>query len=256
MVEAILSCFVLVTVFMALAFILAQIRKDNSIVDIAWGLGFVLVAWFSLLDYSGIYFRKIMMVILISLWGFRLTVYILIRKRGKGEDFRYRAFRKKWNRYFYVKSFFYIFMFQGVLLTVVSLPIIIVNTSAYSMPVLLDYIGAGLFLAGFFFETTADIQMFAFKKIEENKGKLMTRGLWKYSRHPNYFGEVLLWWGIFLIALTVEKGWQGIWGPITISVLIVFFSGIPLLEKKYATRKDFQEYRQKTPAFIPWFRRP
>lgn len=243
----------LVMIFMILAFILAQIRKDNSIIDIAWGVGFVLVAWFSFLFFSEIYFRKILVVVLISLWGIRLAIYILIRKKGKGEDFRYRAFREKWTNHFYLKSFFYIFMFQGLLLTVVSLPIIIVNTSRYSLPAWSDFLGTGLFLLGFLFETMADIQMAGFKKEPGNKGKLMTRGLWKFSRHPNYFGEVILWWGIFLIAFSVEGGWKGVAGPIMISVLIIFFSGIPLLEKKYAPREDFQEYRRKTSAFFPWF---
>lgn len=240
---------------MTLTFILAQIRKDNSIVDVAWGMGFVLVAWFSFLFFSEMYFRNILVSVLVTLWGLRLAFFILIRKKGKGEDFRYRAFREKWVRHFYLKSFFYIFWFQGVLLTVVSLPVITINLSADSPAAWSDYLGACLFLAGFLFETTADHQMRIFKRNPENKGKLMIRGLWKYSRHPNYFGEVVLWWGIYLISLSVEDGWKSIPGPVLISVLIIFFSGIPLLEKKYASRRDFQEYRQKTSVFVPWFQR-
>jgi steroid 5-alpha reductase family enzyme len=237
---------------MSLFFFLAQMLKDNSIVDIAWGLGFVLVAWFSFFYFPEIYFRKIIMICLVSLWGLRLAGYIMIRKRGKGEDFRYQAFRKKWNRFFHLKSYLYIFIFQGFLQMIIALPIIIVNSSSPTRIQIFDFLGLVLFGGGFLFEIIADYQKYRFKKKPENKEKLMVTGLWKYSRHPNYFGESVLWWGIFLLALPIKMGWVAICSPVLISLLLVYFSGIPLLEKKYSGRKDFLHYKSITPKFFPW----
>lgn len=243
----------LVLCFMSLFFFLAQMLKDNSIVDIAWGLGFVVVAWFSFFYFSNIYFRKILMLCLVSLWGLRLAGYILIRKRGKGEDFRYQAFRKKWIRFFRLKSYLYIFIFQGFILMIIALPIILVNASPATQVQVFDVLGMVLFTGGFLFETIADYQKHSFKKKSENKDKLMITGLWKYSRHPNYFGESTLWWGIGIISLSVKMGWLGMLSPVLITFLLIFFSGIPLLEKRYASRKEFQNYRSKTSKFFPWF---
>jgi steroid 5-alpha reductase family enzyme len=253
MIEAILTCFVLVMVFMALVFVLAQIVEDNSIIDIAWGLGFVLVAWFSFFHFATIHKRKLVLLILISMWGIRLAVYIFLRRKGKSEDFRYRAFRTKWKKYFFLKMFFKIFMFQGFLLTVISIPIIVVSKSAPSSPGIFDYLGLSLFLTGFLFEIIADFQKSAFKRKSENRDRLMTQGLWKFSRHPNYFGESLLWWGIWVLSLSVPTGWIGVISPALLTFLLVFVSGIPMLEKSYSGRPGFSEYKSKTSVFIPWF---
>ena len=253
MFEAILSCWLLAMVFMFLVFILAQILKDNSIVDIAWGLGFVMVAWFSYFYSSPIYTRKTILLLLVSVWGIRLAAYIIFRKWGKGEDFRYQAFRNKWKTHFYVKSFFYIFVFQGILLTLISIPIILVNRSASPSLGIFDYLGIGIFLTGFLLEIVADYQKSVFKRKPENRNRLMTRGLWRLSRHPNYFGESLLWWGVWMIAFSVPWGWAGLISPVLLTFLLVFVSGIPMLEKKHAGRQDFIEYKSRTSVFIPWF---
>lgn len=243
----------MVLCFMSLFFLLAQMLKDNSIVDIAWGMGFVVVAWFSFFYFSGIYFRKIIMLVLISLWGLRLAGYIIIRKKGKGEDFRYQNFRNKWTRFFHLKSYLYIFIFQGFLLMTIALPIILVNASPATQVQIFDVLGVVLFIGGFLFEIIADYQKHSFKKNSENKDKLMVTGLWKYSRHPNYFGEAVLWLGIGIISLSGKMGWLGMLSPVLITFLLIFFSGIPLLEKKYLGRKDFQHYKSTTSKFIPWF---
>jgi len=256
MLGALLSCWLLVMVYMALVFVLAQVLRDNSIVDIAWGLGFVLVAWFSFFFFSPIHTRKVILLFLVSIWGIRLAAYIFLRKRGKAEDFRYQAFRNKWKGHFYLKSFFYIYMFQGILLTLISFPIILVNRSATSSLGIIDGLGVLVFWAGFLFELVADHQKSVFKRRPENRNRLMTQGLWKFSRHPNYFGESLLWWGIWMISLSVPRGWAGLISPVLLTILLVFVSGIPLLEKKYAGRRDFSEYKSRTSVFIPWFPKP
>jgi steroid 5-alpha reductase family enzyme len=255
MIEAILSSWFLVMAFMFLVFILAQILKDNSIIDIAWGLGFVLVAWFLFFFYPPAYPRKVILLLLVSIWGIRLAAYIFLRRRGKAEDFRYRAFRTKWKRYFFLKMFFKIFMFQGILLTVISIPVILVSGSEPSPLGIFDYSGMLVFGVGFLFEAIADHQKSVFKRLPENSGRLMTRGLWRFSRHPNYFGESLLWWGIWILSLSVPTGWIGIISPALLTYLLVFVSGIPMLEKSYAGRPDFIEYKARTSVFIPWFPR-
>lgn len=239
--------------FMILFFILAQILKDNSIVDVAWGMGFMLVALTTFFRYSNPNPRKILPTTLIILWGFRLVIYILSRK--KGEDYRYKAFREKWRRYFFIKSFFFIFIFQGMLLLIIAYPIMMVNGSPTLPLGIFDILGVVIFSVGFFFETTADYQMARFKKDPANKGKLMTRGLWQYSRHPNYFGEATTWWGIFCFALPFPYGWTTVISPLLITSTLLFFSGVPLLEKKYRDREDFREYKKTTPVFFPLPRR-
>ncbi|MCX6582149.1 MAG: DUF1295 domain-containing protein [Candidatus Aminicenantes bacterium] len=239
--------------FMILFFILAQILKDNSIVDVAWGMGFMLVALATFFRYSSPNPRKILLTTLIILWGFRLVIYILSRK--KGEDYRYKAFREKWQRHFFIKSFFYIFIFQGILLLIIAYPIMKVNGSPALPLGIFDILGVVIFSMGFFFETAADYQMARFKKDPANKGKLMTRGLWQYSRHPNYFGEATIWWGIFCFALPFPYGWTTGIGPLLITSTLLFFSGVPMLEKKYENRADFREYKKTTSVFFPLPRR-
>jgi steroid 5-alpha reductase family enzyme len=239
---------------MALVFILAQAFKNNSIVDIAWGMGFIVVALCLFFMKPEIHPSKILVTLAILIWGCRLTWHIFQRNRGKGEDFRYVKFRKDWGKSFYIKSFFFIFMLQGLLMLIISMPAIVIFNSQARPLNALDIAGVLVFSAGFFFETVGDYQLSAFKKVPANKGRLMTGGLWQYTRHPNYFGEALMWWGIFLTALSSFHGWFAVISPVTITFLLVFVSGVPLLEKKYAGRPDFEEYKKKTPMFVPFIK--
>lgn len=243
-----------VLAFMTFFFILAQVLKDNSIVDIAWGLGFVLAAGVTLWRFSPRGYGNILMTGLVGLWGLRLAIYIFLRNRGKGEDFRYKAFREKWGRAFPVKSFFYIFMFQGILMLIIALPIIMVNGGAAVRPGIFGPVGTAIFCVGFVFEVVSDFQLARFKRDPKNKGKLMTTGLWGLSRHPNYFGEAVVWWGIFCFALALPWGWVTVISPLLITSLLLFFSGVPLLEKKYKGRPDFEDYKKRTPVFFPFIR--
>lgn len=233
-------------------FILAIFKKRNDVADIAWGLGFVILAWASSFLSQNFSIISLLTNFLVSIWGLRLALHIFNRNKNKPEDARYQAWRKEWGSNFILRSYLQVFVLQGFLLYLIALPILIINSHGSTTTSLLAITGVLVWLIGFFFEVMGDWQLRQFVKNPKNKGKVMQSGLWKYSRHPNYFGEVTLWWGIFLISLGATGNWLGFFGPATITILILFVSGIPLLEKKYADRPNYQEYKSKTSVFIPW----
>ena len=248
-----IQCAALVAIYMTFWFVLALVRKDNSIADIAWGLGFVLVAVVTFLR-RGSLFIPLLVTALVAVWGSRLAVHILLRNRKRGEDFRYAAWRTKWGRWFVVRSYLQVFLLQGLFLLVISSPVILVNTNC-TYP----YADRGLWLAGFllwcvgfFFEAVGDAQLSRFRRDPGSRGKIMNTGLWRYTRHPNYFGESLMWWGIFLLALSLPYGWTAVVSPFLITFLLVRVSGVPMLEKKYAGNVEFQAYARRTSVFVPW----
>ncbi len=242
-----------VFLFMICVFILALAKKDNSIVDVAWGLGFILVSLLTFFLGSTFASRSILVTCMVIAWGARLSTHIYVRNRGRGEDFRYARWRRDWGKAFALRSFFQIFMLQGVLLLIISYPIVLANRSEAKGLSVLDLVGVGVWLFGFLFETVGDLQLRKFKKIPQNKGKIISKGLWRYTRHPNYFGEATLWWGIFLVVLSVEKGWTAFISPLAITFLLLRVSGVTMLEKKYEGNLEFLEYARKTSPFIPWF---
>jgi steroid 5-alpha reductase family enzyme len=242
----------IVIFYMTMLFLLAQVLKDNSIVDIGWGIGFIFIAIFTFLV-GEINIRKILFNLLILAWGGRLSIYIYLRNKGCSEDFRYKNWRNTW-RHFVLRSFLQVFMLQGLIMLIVALPIIQVNGADPRSIGFFDVIGFLIFLSGFMFEVIGDHQMSRFKTQPENAGELMTTGLWKYTRHPNYFGEVMLWWGIWLFAIPEINGLYTIIGPLTITLLIRYVSGVPMLEKRYEGRADWEVYKAKTPVFIPFFK--
>lgn len=229
-------------------FAVSLIKKRNDVADIFWGIGFVAVAWTSFIFAPSFNLRGLIVNLLVTIWGLRLALHIGLRNRGKGEDFRYKAWRESWGKTFYWRSYLQVFILQGFFLFVISLPIIYVNTriSAFS---LFDILGLIIWLIGFLFEAVGDYQLLQFTKNPTNKGKIIQTGLWKYTRHPNYFGEVVLWWGIFCFAL--PSGFWAILSPLTISLLILYVSGISMLEKKYENNPEFTEYKNRTSAFFP-----
>lgn len=236
--------------YMNIWFLVAVLIKRNDVADIAWGLGFVLMSWIAFLwsEHSA---RSLLVTVLVTIWGTRLAWHIARRNLSKPEDRRYAVWRQEW-KHVYGRSYLQIFMLQGFFLYVIVLPVLFINASApVSLTFLMDGGGVLAWLVGFFFESVGDRQLKTFLNNPANKGKIMDQGLWAYSRHPNYFGEVLQWWGIFLIALPVPYGYATIIGPLLITFLILFVSGIPMLEKKYAGRPDYQSYKKKTSVFIP-----
>ncbi|HTY12488.1 MAG TPA: DUF1295 domain-containing protein [Bacteroidota bacterium] len=239
--------------YMSLWFIVAVALKRNDVADVAWGLGFVATAWIAF-SLSGFALRSLIVNILVTVWGIRLAWHIYGRNHKRPEDYRYQAWRKEWKN-FYLRSYLQVFLLQGVLLYLTAVPMMFINRSPGPELGWLDFLGFGVWIIGFSFESIADRQLKNFVSDPANKGKIMERGLWHYSRHPNYFGEVAQWWGIFIVALSVPSGWTTVIGPLTITVLILFVSGVPLLEKKYEGRADFQKYKERTSIFFPWPRK-
>jgi len=251
--ERIILCSIVeVFLYMNLIFVIALIKKDNGIVDIAWGLGFVLVALFNFFYIPGFTARQMLVTLLILLWGIRLAHYINCRNKNKPEDFRYAAWRKQWGKFWIIRTYFQVFMVQGFFMLVIVSPVFLLHYDNGARLGILEIIGVIIWLIGYLFQAIGDLQMMKFKKNPDNKGKIITSGLWKYTRHPNYFGESLMWWGIFLIVKNAVPGWWAVISPLTITFLLLFVSGIPLLEKKYKDNPEFQVYAKKTSIFIPW----
>jgi steroid 5-alpha reductase family enzyme len=237
--------------YMTAVFLAALVKKNNSIVDVAWGPGFILVALVTLFLEPGVLARQVLVGGLVAVWGLRLAVHIFLRNWGRGEDFRYAKWRREWGRWFVPRSFLQVFMLQGVFMLMISSPILLVNRSTERGLTLFDALGSVVWLVGFFFEAVGDYQLKKFKEKPESRGKIMMSGLWMYTRHPNYFGEAALWWGIWLLALSVPGGWAGIISPLTIGFLLLKVSGVTMLEKKYAGNEEFAAYARRTSSFFP-----
>jgi steroid 5-alpha reductase family enzyme len=188
-------------------------------------------------------------------WGGRLALHIGVRKRGKGEeDFRYAAMRADHGEAFRIRSLFTVFLFQAVLIWAIAIPVQ-VGQVATEPPglTLLDFLGAAVWAVGFAFETVADRQLRTFLADPANRGRVMDRGLWRYSRHPNYFGDSLIWWGIFLVAAATPWGWTTVFSPLLMTFFLVKVSGVPMLEEALARRREgYREYMERTSSFIPW----
>ena len=238
--------------YMSLWFLISLVKKRNDVADVAWGLGFVLLAWVSFYLSGATGQRELMVCLLVSTWGLRLAWHIYGRNKGKAEDYRYQKWRKEWGKSFYLRSYLQVYLLQGALLFMIVLPVLLINKNSATSLGLIDYMGLSVWLIGFYFEAVGDTQLARFTKDPANKGKLMQHGLWAYTRHPNYFGEVALWWGIWLISLSVPNGLFTIVGPLTITFLILYVSGIPMLEIKMEENPEFAEYKRRTSKFLPW----
>jgi steroid 5-alpha reductase family enzyme len=229
--------------------------KNSSIIDIFWGAGFVISAWTAFaLTPEGFAGRKWLLVVLTSLWGLRLTLHILTRNWGKGEDFRYQVWRKEAGAAWWWRSFFKVFLLQGLLMWIIATPLLRAQISA--MPaqlIFLDYLAILVWLVGFFFEVVGDWQLAQFKANPANKGKVLSSGVWRYTRHPNYFGDAAQWWAYYLMALAAG-GWWTIFSPAIMTLLLMRVSGVTLLEKTLKDSKPgYKEYVESTSEFIPWF---
>lgn len=241
-------------------YFIALLKKRNDLADVAWGPGFLVGAWGAWSFADGSSWRSSLIFGMIALWALRLSLYIGLRNKGKEEDFRYQAWRKEWGKNAWWRSYLQVFLLQGAILFVVGLPVWLgVSSRSDSQPSLVwsDALGVLIWLTGLGFETVADAQMAAFRraKAQEKVGgsRVMRTGLWRYSRHPNYFGEALLWWGVFVVCLSATVPfWTGV-GPALMTFLLVKVSGVPMLEKKYAQDPEYQEYQRTTPVFVPWF---
>lgn len=233
------------------AWVLSLIRRDAGIADLFWGAGFVVIAWISwgLGDASGP--RALVLVALVSIWGVRLSTYLSWRNLGKPEDYRYAAMREKHGERFALRSLVTVFLLQGVLAWLISWPVQIGSFRATGWSAWAT-VGVGLWLIGLLFESVGDFQLARFKANPQNRGQVMNRGLWRYTRHPNYFGDFLVWWGFFLVGFDAASWWWTILGPLLMSFLLIRVSGVHLLESSLRTRiTGYEEYVQRTSAFFP-----
>ena len=229
--------------------IISLIKKDVSVVDSLWSLFFIIAVLAVFNNLEVISDRAMLVLLLVTIWGLRLSIYITLRHWGHEEDHRYQTIRKNNQPGFAYKSLYMIFAFQALVAWVVALPLFYAMNSSVPLN-MLDGLAVVLWLVGMFFETVSDYQLYQFKKNPDNKGKILTQGLWKYSRHPNYFGEFLVWWGFFVFALSNE-GYLSIISPLLMTFLLLKFSGVNLLEQTMKARPGYEHYMQNTNAFIP-----
>lgn len=233
--------------------LLSLVIKDASIIDIFWGFGFVIIAWFYAFQngFDVMGFREKVLLGIITIWGLRLTLYLANRNLGKGEDYRYAAWRAQNGEKWWWLSFFRVFALQGFLLWIIS-STFLPSFSIQAEMGLLEYIGLFLWAIGLFFEAVGDYQLSKFKKDPKNKGKVLDTGVWRYTRHPNYFGDATIWWGFFLFALAHPQGWMFIFCPIVMTFFLIKVSGVAMLEVKLKKSKPkYAEYIRTTSAFIP-----
>ncbi len=247
--------FLFVLGLMVITWIISLIKKNAGIVDIVWGFSFVLIATFYFYSSSGVILRQYLVLTLIFIWGFRLSIHIFIRNRGKGEDFRYANFRKNagQERYWWY-SFFQVFLLQAILATLISAPLLgAMFYEKHIFPTPIDIAGILVWIIGFLFESIGDLQLKRFKSDPSNKGKLLVTGLWKYTRHPNYFGDSAVWWGFALISIG-GGSIIPVYGSIIMTFLLLKISGVALLEKTMNKEKPgYREYQKRTNSFFPWF---
>jgi len=224
---------------------------DASIVDVFWGPGFAAIAWTSL-AVAGPSPRALLLALLASAWGARLGVHLALRRRGHGEDRRYRALRQAHGARFALVSLFTVFLLQAGLMWAVSLPLQAGAAIAPGSPLgLLDAAGTALFLVGLTFESVGDAQLSHFLRDPANRGRVMQGGLWRYTRHPNYFGDFLVWWGLGAVSLSTGAYWA-LLGPALMSFLLLRVSGVTLLERTIGERRpEYVSYAKRTSAFFP-----
>lgn len=240
-----------IVVVMTSVWILSTMIRDASIVDIVWGAGFVVVAWSSWITSDADGLAALAVRVCVTVWGLRLAGYLAWRNLGKGEDFRYQAMRRKYGARFPLISFVTVFLLQGALMWVVSLPVQVVHdVDPQASPVLV--VGVAVWAIGLAFEVVGDLQLARFKADPASAGRVMDTGLWRYTRHPNYFGDFLVWWGIAIMALSNVASMVGVIGAVVMSVLLMRVSGVPMLEHSMAKRRPgYVEYQRRTSAFFP-----
>lgn len=250
-----IQAFLVIMILMISLWLISIFIKNVSIVDLFWGFGFVLTAGFYFLRTDGFEPRKIILLTLAAIWGLRLSVYLAWRNLGKGEDFRYKQFRKHYGekRYWWI-SFFQTFLLQGVLMWLISAPLLGAQFYSENNSLgILDFFAVAFWITGFSFEAGGDFQLALFKADPSNKGKVLDKGFWRYTRHPNYFGDSSVWWGYGFFCLA-SGSYLPVLGSLLMTALIIKVSGVALLEKSLTEQKpQYKEYIRKTSSFIPWF---
>lgn len=241
-----------ILVFVHIFFLIAILKKDFSVIDIGWGLGFILIALIAY-THNPVSFKNALLLVMTAMWGLRLALYLFKRNKGKPEDARYTKLRNDWQPKSNLNAYFKVFLFQGFLMIIVSLPIVGGMSQNHQKITWINWIGLTIWAIGFSFEICSDHYLNWWKSKSENRGQICTSGPWKYCRFPNYFGEVLLWYGVYLAGFEIASSWTII-GPIALNFLILKVTGVPLLEEKYQHRPGYAEYAARVPRFIPFLR--
>ena len=246
------SAATVVVVGLVLTWLVSLVRRDASIADIAWGLGFVAIAWTTWFVGDGLGDRRHLLVAMVTIWGLRLAGHLLWRSWGEPEDRRYQAMRRKAGDRFPLTSFFTVFVLQGIAMWIVSLPVQLAMTPTEPEVGVLSIIGVVVWGVGLFFETVGDAQLARFRADPANHDTVLDWGLWRYTRHPNYFGDCCVWWGLFLVAAETPDARWGIVGPALMTLLLLRVSGVTLLERGLHRRRDgYADYVERTSAFLP-----
>ncbi len=240
---------------MTLVWVVSVIDRDASIIDIFWGIGFVVAAWIYFYFTEAETIRRYLVAGLVTLWGLRLSIYIFWRNWGKGEDYRYQAMRAKNPKLFPWLSLVTVFWLQAALCWAISIPLLQAQRATTPQSLIwLDWLAILFFVIGFAFEAGGDLQLALFKRDPQNKGKVLDRGFWRYTRHPNYFGDAMVWWSFFLFAAAAPGSLWTVYSPILMTVLLLRVSGVALLEKGLQeTKPAYRDYVERTSAFFPWF---
>ena len=250
--EVVLGAAIAIACMMIAVWAISLVMRDASIVDIAWGSGFVLVAWVSYWLSDGNSTRSLLLTVLTTIWGLRLAFYLAKRNLGHGEDFRYQSMRRKHGDRFAIVSLYTVFGLQGLLMFIVSLPVQLGQVREEPGFGIIGVLGVLVWGVGIYFEAVGDAQLARFKRDPANTGKIMDQGLWRYTRHPNYFGDSCVWWGLGLIAAESSLGIYGLIGPAVMTFLLVKVSGAAMLDRAMLKRKPgYEYYVATTSGFIP-----
>lgn len=241
---------VILLVYMSVAFLFAKKRDQLNVVDVAWGGGFILLAWSTYVQMQAP--RTLLVAVLVTLWGLRLMGHLGKRVKTGKDDPRYLELKKKWKGNVWLRAYLSVFLLQGLLVLIIGLPIVMTAGDLLGHTAWAVYTGAVIWFIGFTIERLADAELAEFVKNRKSKDAVLDTGSWRYSRHPNYFGELTQWWGIGIIALQTSWGWIGLVGPLTLTILIVFISGIPTIEKKKKQNPAYAAYMKRTSPLIPW----
>ena len=252
--DAWLAAGLLVALMITALWLVSLALRDASIVDIFWGLGFVVIAWaaLNLRPLAHLPSRAWLMVLLVTVWGLRLSVYVWWRNKGKGEDFRYRKWREEAGRAWWWRSYGKVFLLQGFIMWLVAAPVVAAVCGPPAKGLSWgDLLAVAAWSVGFFFEAVGDWQLARFKSDPANKGRLLAGGVWRYTRHPNYFGDAAVWWGHYLLAAAAGAWWT-VFSPIAMTFLLVRVSGVSMLEATLRDSKPgYREYIESTSAFLP-----
>lgn len=244
----------LLAVYATVWFIISIFIKRNDFADIAWGLGYVVVCLYYAIT-RPIHPIVELCYVLVFIWGIRLSIFLFTRNIQKSEDFRYLQWRKEWGRTFYLRSFLQVYLLQAFFLFIIISPVLHAVSFEQSQWSVYSIVGVGIWAFGFYWQSVGDYQLRRFISQRKSKEEVLQTGLWRYSRHPNYFGEVTMWWGIYLITWPLSGSLFFMVGPLTITFLIRYVSGVPMLERRYAQNEAYQSYKKHVPALFPKFSR-